>query len=209
MNAVTICNMALMKVGIPPITSFDDENNNAKLCKTFFPVLRDRVLRDHAWSFAAAFHELQELDEPSPDPDLPKVCALPGDVIRVISLDGGRPYRRMGVRILVPELPATLLYTRRVEDTELFDDTFVEALQLLLASEVGLSGTRDPQLVNLLRQEYERRLAVARAIDSQENRHASQLRPRRSHWIDARGACPEERRPVKWTEGNAGKQEKN
>ena len=206
MDSVTICNLALMKVGIPPITSFDDENNNAKLCKTFFPVLRDRVLRDHDWSFAVAYHDLQALAETSPEPDLPTVCALPGDVIRVLSLDGGRPYRRVGARILVSELPATLVYIRRVEDPELFDETFVEALQYLLAAEIGLSGTRDPQLVNMLRQEYERNLAVARSIDSQENRFAHQPYPKRSRWIAGRGACATECRPVKWTEGNAGKQ---
>ena len=37
MDSVQICNLALMMAGIPPITSFQDENNNAKQCKTFSP----------------------------------------------------------------------------------------------------------------------------------------------------------------------------
>lgn len=206
MDSITICNLALNLVGIPSITSFHDENNNAKLCKTFFPVLRDRVLRDHTWSFATAFYELQALHEQSRDPRYEVVCALPGDVIRIIEVGGNRPYRRVENKILVQELPATLVYTRRVEDPGLFDQTFAEALQYLLAAEIGMSNTRDTQLIAMFRQEYEKRLALARSIDSQENRFEHQNGPRRSGWIRARGQGTENYRPVKWTEGTEGKQ---
>ena len=207
MDTVSICNLALMMVGITPITSFHDENNNAKLCRTFFPVLRDRVLRDHTWSFARAGYDLQSLDEKSIDPDFPCVCAMPGDVIRVIEITGNMPYLRVGSRILVKELPATLYYIRRVEDPALFDETFVEALQYLLAAEIGMSNTRDAQLINMYRQEYEKRLALARSIDSQENRHAMQNRNKRSSWIRSRADGSDRYRPVTWTQGTEGKQE--
>lgn len=208
MDSVTICNLALMMVGIPEITSFDEKNNNAKLCKSYFPVLRDRVLRDHPWSFATAAHELQRLDEPSIDGEYEYVCALPGDVIRVLGLADGSPYRRIGKKILVAELPAQVVYVRRVEDPNLFDETFIEALQYLIASEIGMANTRDAQLINLYRQKYERSLAVARSIDSQENRFAMQNGPRYSSWIAARGAGGAGRRAsgVKWVEGTEGKQ---
>ncbi len=207
MDSVSICNLALMMVGIPAITSFQEENNNAKLCKTFFPVLRDRVLRDHTWSFATTFCNLQALNEKSHDPAYEYVCSLPGDVIRVIELVENRPYRRVENKLLVRELPATLVYTRRVEDPGLFDETFVEALQYLLAAEIGMSNTRDAQLINMYRREYEKRLALARSIDSQENRYSFQNNPRRSGWIRGRGAGDGNYRPVKWTEGTAGRQE--
>ena len=207
MDSVAICNLALMLVGIPAITSFNDANNNAKLCKTFYPVLRDRVLRDHTWRFATSFHNLQALDETSADPDYEVVCALPGDLIRVIEIADNRPYRRIENKILVEELPATLVYTRRVEDPGMYDETFVEALQYLLAAEIGMSNTRDTQLIALFRQEYDKRLALARSIDSQENRFAVQNRPKRSRWIFGRGQGVENYRPVKWTTGTEGKQQ--
>lgn len=187
MDSVQICNLALMMAGIPPITSFQDENNNAKQCKTFFPVLRDRVLRDHAWSFACAFYDLQVLDEESPDPDYRFVCALPGDLIRVLNVVGDFPYRMFGGKLLIDHHPARIHYIRRVEDPSLFDETFVEALQYLLAAEIAMANTRDPNLISFYRQEYERRLAVARSIDSSENRFEAQNSPRRSRWIESRG----------------------
>jgi hypothetical protein len=186
MDSVTICNLALMMVGIPAITSFDDSNNNARLCKEFFPVLRDRVLRDHTWSFAVASCDLQQLDERCIDRDFQFVCALPGDAIRVINLDDDSPYRRIGNRILVRKLPARVMYIKRVEDSNLFDETFVEALQYLIAAEIGMANTRDAQLINLFTQKYQLALATARSIDSQENRFAYQNNPQRSSWLAAR-----------------------
>lgn len=212
MDSVQICNLALMMVGIPPITSFEDENNNAKQCKKFFPVLRDRVLRDHIWSFACSSYDLQVLDEESPDPEYRFVCTLPGDLIRVLNVVGDFPYRLFGGKLLIDLHPARIHYIRRIEDPSLFDETFVEALQYLLAAEIGMANTRDPNLISFYRQEYERRLAVARSIDSSENRFDAQNSPRRSRWIESRfgsgTGIPHNRiGGTVFTEGTEGRQE--
>jgi hypothetical protein len=212
MDSITLCNLSLNMLGINNITSFDDTNNNAQLCKTFFPVCRDRVLRDHAWSFAAAKTNLSALQGvESIDPDLPFVCSLPGDCIAVRDVIGDIPYRTWGRKIMVQSLPASVIYTARIEDTSLFDATFCEALQYILAAELGMSNTRNSGLIQLFRQEYERKLAIARSIDSSENRYAYQNHRRHSNWLDSRGAGSCDARsctgaPVKFVEGTAGKQ---
>ncbi len=209
MDSVTICNFALVMLGIPKIASFDDENNNARQCRMFYPALRDRVLRDHAWSFAMAACELAALDVRSPDPHFRFACGLPGDMIRCLNIDHDRPFRLFGNTILIDELPARLFYTRRVVDPRKFDATFIEALQYALAAEIGMANTRDAQLINLYRNEYEKRLAVARSLDSSENRYAFQNAPRRSRWIESRfdGGAPGLHRhcgPVRWVRGDSG-----
>lgn len=187
MDSVSICNMALMMLGINQITNFDEENNNAKLCKEFYPVLRDRVLRDHTWSFATASADLQRIaHEESFDPAFPVVCGLPPDLIRVVNLVGDLPYRRVGRKILVSDYPAKLIYIRRVEDASEFDVTFAEALQYLLAAEIGMANTLNGNLINMYRREYEQRLRIARSIDSAENVHAHQPGVSRSKWVAAR-----------------------
>ena len=205
MDSVTICNLALGMLGMPHITSPEETNNNALLCRKFYPVLRDRVLRDHAWSFATTAKTPSVLDEEGFDPEFPVVCTIPNDAIRVLRLIPDLPYLRRGRQIHTTARPEKIVYTRRVDDPSLFDETFVEALQYLLASELARSNTRDAQLAGSLRAEYERRLAVARSIDSQENFAAYQNAPRRSNWLSGRMS---DRRctPVKWTEGNAGRQ---
>ena len=205
MTSVEICNLALMACGMPSIVDFDETNNNARLCRNFYPVLRDRVLRDHHWSFATAFKSLVALDVSSGDPAYEKVCALPPDLIRIIEISDGRRYRRVGNTVLLAELPAILVYTRRIEDPQLFDATFIEALQNLLAAELVLTNSRDPQLTAYFRNEYEKRLALARSIDSQENRFAMQTPRRRSYWRSSGPTGAD--RPVKWTQGTEGRQD--
>ena len=212
MDGVTICNLSLGMIGMPGIVSFEDaSNNNARLCKRFYPILLDRVLRDHTWSFATAGHELQQLAETSFDPSLPCVCALPVDVIRIVSVStnetyGDAPYRRVGKKVLVASLPATLVYIRRVADANEFDATFIEAVQYLLAAELIMASTRDARMVDFYRQGYEQRLATARAIDSQENIYAYRRQPRRSNWLAARRqGCGEPCGPLKFTEGTEGR----
>lgn len=208
MDSVTICNLALNMLGIPNITSFDEENNNAKLCKRFFPVLRDRALRDHTWSFAATAMVLPELNETPFDPHYQFAMQLPPDIIRINEIFPAVPFRKVANKIFVNANPVTLVYTRRVADPELFDDTFVEALQYLIASEIGLANTRDGNLVAFYRQEYERKLADARSIDSQENVYTYQPGFFESSFVSARrgGHYGADGTRLKFVTGNAGVQ---
>lgn len=208
MDSVTICNMALMAAGIPAVTSFEDNNNNAKLCKSFYPVLRDRVLRDHTWSFAAASCHLQQTAEESPDPQFPVVTVLPGDLIRIVELQSGNPYKNFGGRLLVQQKGELLIYVRRVEDPNLFDEAFVEALQNLLSAELCLSASRDIQMAQYFKNEYAQKLAIARSIDSQENVYAHQTGERFSSFAAARmgGSGRQAGGKVIFVQGNAGKQ---
>lgn len=186
MNPVDICNMSLTMLNIPNIISFDDASNQAKSCRKFYPELRDRILRDHTWSFATASFQLPKLAEESCDANFQFACALPNDCIRVISLDReDAPYRRIGQKICVNALPASVIYIRRVEDCNLFDPLFTEALEYLIAAQLAMANTRDAQLSNLYRQSYLECLQAARSVDSQENVHVYQ-RKRYSSFIAAR-----------------------
>lgn len=207
MDSVTICNMALRALGIRPITSFDDNSNQAQDCKSLFPVLRDRVLRDHLWSFATTGYDLSALTEESFDPEFSHTCALPTDFIRLVRLTDDQDYRMLGKNILVRSLPAKLIYIRRVNDPNNFDPTFTEALQYLLMAEMAMQNTRDVNLVNLYRVEYEKRLSTARSIDSQENVVSFQRRRNRSSYIQSRrSGGTSEHVPVRFTEGDSGAQ---
>ena len=210
MNTIAICNAALAMLGIPAITSFEENNANAKLCRALFPALRDRVLRDHPWSFATRYHDLPILAQQSPDPEYPFAAHLPGDIIRIIRLiPRDIPYQKSGRTLLLAEPAEQLVYTAKITDSELFDDLFTEALQYLMAAEIGMANTRDAQLISMYRNEYMQRLAVARSIDSAENRHFFQSR-RRSDWLAARfGASikrPHRVGSTEWVEGTEGKQ---
>ena len=187
MNTLEICNAALTLLNIPALASLDDDSDAAALVKRHFAPLRDRLLREHSWSFAEASWPLSAAAGPaSPFADLPLGCPLPADCIRAEGLaDGGR-MRLVGRLAYVAALPATLLYTRRVEDSTRFDPLFAQALVHLLASEVALSCTRDANLAQHHLGQYQRLLLVAESADSAENVDRYRRRPPRGSFLAAR-----------------------
>ncbi len=206
MNDIQICNLALMKIGMPEITGFADPGNVAKMCGLYFPALRDRCLRDHSWRFATASATLQATTSTSFDSRYRYVCSLPGDLIRVLEIAGGEPYRIVGRQIFTNAVGGTLIYIRRVIDTEQFDGAFSKAWVYLLAAEWCRANPPDAQLVQSLRASYAERLAVARSLDSQENRYAEQPDPPHSDWLAARGYAGRRCGKTEWTVGTEGVQ---
>lgn len=190
MNSIEIVNLSLSMIGIPTINSFEDKSKIARMCKDFYPMLRDRVLREYPWSFATAGATLAQIDETPFDDSFQYVFSLPSDLIGILRVNS-ESFRKAGKKILANTNPCKILYTKRVEDPAEFDDLFIEALKYILAVEIGMAETRDAQLINYYRNEYEKRLAMAKAVDGQENIHTFQRGPRRSYWIESRfgGGC--------------------
>lgn len=207
MNSIDICNLALGMLGMPRITSFEETNNNAKLCRDFFPILRDRILRDHFWSFAVSVTPLAAIDDVSPFPDFPAIYALPADTLRVISLADDSDYVLFSNQLYTAAENPSLVYVRKVEDPEEFDSSFSACLQYLLAAEIGAANTRDRSLIDYYLAQYNHLLTQAKANDSQENVFANQPPPRRNTFLASRSGKFTSSRfaPVKKTKGTAGR----
>lgn len=52
LNALQIGNTALIKLGLPVMSSFDDKTPLSEVVRLRFAPLRDLILRNHAWHFA-------------------------------------------------------------------------------------------------------------------------------------------------------------
>lgn len=186
MNAVDICNQALVSLGMNPIVSLEGNDNSSVRCRTLFPICRDRMLREHIWSFALSSVPLQKLAETSPRVDFPIAAALPVDCIRAVRLNSGRPYILRQNRILITAVPDSLEFVSRIDNAELFDAAFADALASLIAAELALYGTHDAGILQFHQQQYARKIAAAKSIDSIENIHLYQRRTFRSELIAAR-----------------------
>ena len=186
MNSVDICNQALVSLGMNPIVTLDSSDNSAVRCKNLFPVCRDRMLRDHVWSFAVKSATCQKAAETSARTDYPIVSVLPVDCIRVVRLTSGNPYLLRGRKLLLTSAPDTLEYVSRVTNAEYFDPAFADALASLIACELALYGTRDGSVLQYHREQYMRKISAAKAIDSIENIHDHQRGGRVSAFLDSR-----------------------
>jgi len=184
MNTLEICNMALSMLGINLITSLQDENTQARQCANFFPEVRDRMLRDHAWSFALRIHKLVAKNE-EPIDDWAYVCALPVNFLSLVKTEHNEPYLIVGRSILVNTL-CNIFFVARIEDSEEFDPLFAEALQYKLAGEIAMANTSDMNVVNYYQTKAEDLLAKAKAKDSMENEAFFQTEQKESTFLKAR-----------------------
>lgn len=150
-SEVQICNMALGHVGISIfIDSLSEQSQQATVCNLFYEPCRDMALADFDWNFARRRVALADLGTP-PTNWLYRY-ALPADclAVRYLVVPGSRepranqriPYEiaeEGEVRVLYTDQEeAELVYTRRVENPNLFSAQFVKALAQLLASEIAI-----------------------------------------------------------------------
>lgn len=148
-SPVSICNMALRRLGVRGITSLDERSVAAEKCKEVYPQMVDVVLRDHDWGFATKTQAPGLVNESVIGWDYlyktPSDCLKPRKVYTEASygLDTPEPFvERLspitGTKVIATNLAeATLEYTHRVTNVNLFDVAFTEALAWRIAAELA------------------------------------------------------------------------
>lgn len=180
-TAAQLCNIALARVGQRQfIDNLDENNAQAKLCKTLYAPARDTVLESFAWQFAARRATLALLAAVTRDGwtyayDLPSDCLAPREIYAGTrnpageqripwSVEDDPTYGRI---VLTDQAEAVLSYTRAMETVALFPPLFIEALAWKLASDLALSLPVKPAVFPMTKREYE--IALSRAIAAQLN----------------------------------------
>jgi hypothetical protein len=177
-------NDALGQLGSARITAIDDGSVNANYCLTFYPALRDGMLRGHFWNFALKWVELAQ-DVPLPTIGTAYSYELPSDFLRFKEYAGSNPsgsnsllwvpgvrnvpyYKIEGSKLRTNDGSAFIQYVRRVENPDEWDAQFYQAVCTRLASKLALAIRKDVQLSSGLLQQSEIFLSVAMSIDGQE-----------------------------------------
>jgi hypothetical protein len=123
----------------------DDPSNEASLCKVNYPIARDCVLEEGAWSFASQWAELPKLAEvPVFGPG--SLFQLPADALRVFKVDDGSETFRAqwtlhGRKIQMNADRCLALIVYQVTDTSKFSPKFVEAVASRLAGNIAMPIT--------------------------------------------------------------------
>ena len=180
-SKIDICNLALAHLGQMPISSLEQEDEQARRCRLFYEPVRREVLRTHNWQFANTQTKLAlvetNLQGMRPEytyaypPDclfLRKVCARsnPDQAVEFEEL-----YRKdiPGRVIVCGAANALAFYTRDVSDTTIFDPAFVKAFSLALAADLAVTLTGDLNLAQRIFQKYSLSLEEARRSNMTEN----------------------------------------
>ena len=132
-----IVNAALLFLGHSSITSLDQQNKAGRLAKATYAVIRDETLRNHPWNFARTRVKLSSTGT-APAFNYTNAYTIPADCLRVMYVNYSDPdlgkWVIEGNEILTDlGSPLEVEYIRRVEDTGLYDASFVLALSKNLA----------------------------------------------------------------------------
>ena len=166
MDITDVCNMALAYLAKGRIANIEEQSENARQCKLFYEITKQKLLREYSWGFAKRVTKLAELTEESPYWEYvyayPQKCVA---VIKIFSAATGAEIRAgekeqgewdlymvsdnvLGIGCNVPQ--AWLEYTYDVDDASLFSSDFLDAFTHMLAFNIciqltGNSGLQQTQ----------------------------------------------------------------
>tara|TARA_R110000824_G_scaffold82437_2_gene206662 strand:+ start:532 stop:1134 length:603 start_codon:yes stop_codon:yes gene_type:complete len=182
-SVVQIVNNALVKIGANAILTLTEDSEAARAANLIYEQIRDACIRDHVWNFAVNRVELAQ-NSTAPAFEFSYQYNLPSDCLRVLQMeDMGMSYKIEGGKLLTDEGTAKILYLARVDDVNLFDSMFVEALSARIAAELAVTLAESNTLYGNMMEMYQRKLADARSMDAQESGYLEIVA---DTWLDSR-----------------------
>jgi hypothetical protein len=182
-SEVQIVNNALIKIGASAILSLTENSEAARAANVIYEQVRDASIRDHIWNFAVTRVELAQ-SATAPAFEFAYQYQLPSDCLRVLQMESSSMvFKIEGRKLLTDEGTAKILYLSRVEDVNLFDPMFVEALSARLAAELAITLAESNSLYQNMMEMYQRKLGDARSVDAQESGYAEVIA---DTWLDSR-----------------------
>lgn len=173
-----ICNLAFAHFGHDAnIVSIEppDDSVEAHLCQQFYPIARDELLAEHAWTFATKRATLAPLV--SAREDFAYAYALPADCVKTRKLlpegyasDSKSEVFELENGVIYTDVPsvATLVYTYRLVASGSYSPQFTSALSLRLASYLAGPVQKDTtgRLQALLMKRADVAAGLAKASDA-------------------------------------------
>jgi len=178
-NKTAICNYAITFIGGRAITSIDQAQDEAELCKRFYDMARQAVLRDHLWNFATksvALAAVTDTDFVGWD----YAYSYPSDALYIqeiynsanknqkIEFEVRTNTAKNKKYIMSNESAPYIIYVADVDEELLFDPMFIEAFSYRLAAVITVPLNGQIQLAQLMEQKYAQTIAKAKAGDSNE-----------------------------------------
>lgn len=182
-NKTEVINRALIKIGANTIASPDEASEQARKALLIFETVAQNELRRQAWSFSKARATLAPLAVPTGGDDFANSFNLPGDCLRLITLNGSwvftaireannglDPYYAIEGRTLqANDSAAKIVYVSDVSGSvALWDAAFVEAFACRLATELVQSIAKNMTLKQSLKQDYMEALKEAKRTNAIE-----------------------------------------
>lgn len=175
---VDICNSALIRLGIPIISSFADGTKAANVCSIRYTACRDIVLRMYPWSCATKRVVLAPSTTP-PAYQFTFAYPVPSDWLRTLDvcsdtrgsqayLGSRSNYELESNQILTNFNPCYLKYVYQVDNADQLDPECQNALACYIAYDISNPLLQDANLTKVLNEEFEASMTKAMNVNAQE-----------------------------------------
>jgi hypothetical protein len=177
---VQIVNIALSWLGQNSINALTDPQSEAKIMNANYATSRDKIIGDHAWSFALRREVLAPIAAPTAF-GAPNQFLIPSDVLRV-----QRVYRpttalrtqdlqnanwvREGKYIVSREESVWAHFIYRVTNSDEYSPQFVHALAARLAADTAMVFTENRKMFEQMEALYNDKLGDAIYADGSQGR---------------------------------------
>lgn len=187
-SVVEICNRALQKLGAKRIVALTDDSRNARACNVAYGPVRLSLLRAHPWNCAIARASLAAAST-APSWGRAATYPLPSDYVRMIEdypedNSNDKDWVLEGKNILTDDSsPLYLRYIFDLEDPNVMDSLFREALSSLLAVELCEEITQSNTKKEAVEKGYRGIILEAKRANAFENVSSE---PPEDTWITGR-----------------------
>lgn len=166
-----ISNLALNKIGQPPITDIDDGLLESNRMLLVFDDVVDEVTKSRFWVRVKKRVELAKLEE-TPLYGFNFQFQLPPDALRVIAINEiasvTTPFKIEGTKLLYDLSTVSINYIERQDDPTLWGDGLKNAIVWRLAAEVAYIFTSSVTLTESLYARYDEVNKKESSIDSRQ-----------------------------------------
>ena len=175
MDTITICNLALAKLGEQSIASLTDGSLEARFCSLYYPVVKQELLLSNSWNFATKLVKLNQLAD-CPLFGWSYAYQLPTDYGRMAAFNQDNEvsmlhdYEIQGQVLLTNQPDAELAYVSISIAENFFTPIFTNALATKLAIELCKPISGSTELKSHLEQELRALLGEAGQIDANDSR---------------------------------------
>lgn len=184
-SKIDICNSALAKLGVEPISSFSETSKASKLCKLQYDKVRKKILRGHLWNFAIKRTNLAKLAQ-VPLFGYGAYFQLPADCIMPLTTNQEIDFEEEGRTLLMDAASCILQYISDITDVSLFDAYFEEALAYTLAGDMAYSFKQSSTFADSLYAKAKLEIAEARFYDAKIGRTGNTKKLQEDVWLNSR-----------------------
>lgn len=171
-SGIDICSRALVLIGAEPITSFSDDTTESLVSNNMYEDVARTNLTSTRWRFATNQAQLNRLSA-APTGRFDAAYQLPDGYLYIHAItvnDFQIEYDLYGDKAYCDADTQDVLiadYTFRADEVN-WPSYFCLTVEYAMATVFATSVARDTALANQMNEQYERMLAKARSIDSQQ-----------------------------------------